>query len=113
VARPDLPADIYFEANEDGYRLDQVAEIVRHVQLFREGTQFIVELWGQTSLMTPDGDRFEGREFQQNSWITFTEDGGFKWEVKRIVYDDETHTVKRSVTFKHAGVGPLSFRRRI
>ena len=99
----DLPANVTFEPNADGFVLDQDADVITSVQAFvgSDGT-LIVELWGNTTVVTPGGRREESREFQQNADIKFDRHDGFTWEVKRFVYD-ESHLVDQTIPFKVSG----------
>jgi hypothetical protein len=106
----DLPANVTFGPNPDGYRLDQHLDFVRSVQLFKNGPQLIVELWGKTALLTPDGDRIDGAEFQQNSWIDF-DASDVTWKVKRLVYADDSHSTDDAQVFELSGSGQTNLRR--
>ena len=99
----DLPANVTFEPNADGFVLDQDADVIKSVQAFvgSDGT-FIVELWGNTTVVTPGGRREEGRRFQQNEDMKFDGHDGFTWEVRRFVYD-ESHSVDQAIPFKVSG----------
>lgn len=99
----DLPANVTFEPNADGFVLDQNVDAIRSVQAFlgRNGS-FIVELWGTTTVVTPSGHRQEGREFQQNTDIIFDHNGRFTWQAERYVFDD-SHEVSQATTFKLSG----------
>ena len=99
----DLPANVTFKPNADGFVLDQDADAITSVQAFiGSNGQLIVELWGNTTVITSGGRREEGREFQQNADMKFDRHGGFTWEVRRFVYD-ESHLVDQAIPFKISG----------
>jgi hypothetical protein len=109
----DLPANVTFQRNDDDWELDQSVDVIMSVQAFLNGAQLIVELWGTTTVVTPTGKRYEGYEFQQNSWI---ERDSRAWRAKRIVYNvhDQSHLVERGVIFEIAGTArDVAKRRRI
>jgi hypothetical protein len=98
----DLPANVTFRPNPDGRTLAQQDDAIKSVQAFRNGGEFIIELWGETTTVSPAGTREENREFQQNSWIDFDGKGGFTWRVTRWVYD-ASHTIDQATKFEAAG----------
>lgn len=98
----DLPANVTFKPNPQGWTLAQEDDAIESVQAFRQGGKFQIELWGKTTTVSPTGTREENRKFQQNSWIDFNEEGGFTWRATRIVYD-ASHTVDQATKFEEAG----------
>lgn len=98
----DLPANVNFDPNDDLFTLDQTDDVITSVQAFREGPDFIVELWGRTTLVSPSGNRNVGSEFQQNAVIEFDGHGGFTWRVTRWVFE-ESHDVDMATRFQAAG----------
>lgn len=62
----DLPANITWPANDDGWSLEQRSEIIESVQAFREDRLLIVELWGKTTAVSPASKRYTDIVFQQN-----------------------------------------------
>ena len=81
----DLPANVRFGPNLDGYVVDQQSDVINSVQAFKNGDAFIIEIWGKTTLVTPSGERLEGRMFQQVATIEFNANHGFGWSVIRWV----------------------------
>jgi len=68
----DLPANVTFDANLDGFRLDQSTDRISSVHAFRDDKGDInIELWGTTTVITPAGNRHEDQQFQQNAIIEF------------------------------------------
>lgn len=98
----DLPANVTFPANADGWQLDQGDDAVTSVQAFLAGPELIIELCGTCTVKTPTGKRYEGYEFQQNSWIDVR---SLAWRAKRWVYNihDRSHLVENAVIFELAG----------
>jgi hypothetical protein len=93
----DLPANVTFDANIDGFQLDQAADIIESVQAFRNDSEDLnIEIWGTTTVVTPAGNRHESQRFQQNAIIEFTGLREFTWRVTRLIiepeYDVETAT---------------------
>jgi hypothetical protein len=99
---------VTFDPNPDGYRLDQHLDFIRSVQLFRNGDEVIVELWGHTAVVAPSGDRVEGREFQQNAVVGLSGGTDYPWNVTRWVYQDDTYSVAAATTFELSGKGSTS-----
>lgn len=98
----DLPANITFPANPDQFSLDQDAEVIRSVQAFRKDNgDLTIEVWGTTTVVTPSGNRREGREFQQLVGIQFGRTG-FAWEATRLIFED-SHDVDKDTTFQLTG----------
>lgn len=99
----DLPANVTFEPNADGFVLDQNADTIRSIQAFigSDGS-FKIELWGNTTIVTPGGNSQESREFQQNTDIKFDRRGGFVWHVVRQVFD-VSHELFQATTFELSG----------
>lgn len=98
----DLPVNVTFPANPDRFSLDQEADAIRSVQAFRnEKGDLAFELWGTTTVVTPAGNRREGREFQQSVNITFGRPG-FTWHVDRLIFED-SHEADQDMTFQLSG----------
>jgi hypothetical protein len=104
-----LPANVKYEANPDGWTLDQYEdenESFRSVQSFLDGKQLIVETFGEVTIVSPAGKRRRGAEFQQNVWIELPE---LSWRAVPIVYgvvDDQNHTVEAGIQFERSGTAP-------
>lgn len=82
----DLPANVTFGANTDGFTLDQNDDLISSVQLFKDQDGDLnVELWGTTTVISPTGKRQADEEFQQNAVIEFTGQREFTWRVTRII----------------------------
>ena len=101
----DLPADVEFRENGDGWLLEQEADLVRSVEAFWEYPELSIELWGTTTLASPAGKRYEGHQFQQNVWIQLITG---TWSAHRIVYGvvDGTDLTDDGVEFTLCG-GPV------
>lgn len=102
----DLPANVHFEPNPDGWVLDDSGDVITSVQSFLDGRTLIIELWGTTSVVSPAGKQYDAYEFQQNSWIELTD---LRWKARRIVFSmaDDTYAVDDGVTFSREGSGEL------
>lgn len=99
----DLPANVRFEKNGDGFQLDQHDDAIESVQAFRNGKVLIVEISGRTTLMTPSGDRREGLRYQQNANIDFDVGSGFTWNVTRWVHRN-AFDMSSAVEFQVSGL---------
>jgi hypothetical protein len=108
----DLPANVTFGKNPDGFQLDQHDDLIESVQAFRNGKALIIEIWGRTTLLTPSAQRHESRRYQQNSTIDFDAGTGFAWHVTRWVFD-ATQDVSTATEFQITGLEDdvLKFRR--
>jgi hypothetical protein len=101
----DLPANITFGANSDGFKVDQNDDVIRSVQAFRDRDGGLnIELWGQTTIITAADNRHKNQEFQQNAVIKFADQHGreFTWNVTRIVFDP-SHEVSKAISFEING----------
>jgi hypothetical protein len=99
----DLPVNVTFDPNIDGFSLDQNDDVIRSVQGFRnDNDDLTVEIWGKTTVNTPAGNRHEEQEFQQNAIIEFTSRREFTWRVTRIILDP-SYDVAQATTFQAYG----------
>ncbi len=99
----DLPANVTFGPNADGFALDQNDDIITSVQAFRgDSDRLSVELWGKTTVMTPAGNRHEDQEFQQNAIVDFTGPREFTWRVTRTIIDP-AYDVATATSFQAYG----------
>ena len=93
----DLPANVNFDKNPDGFQLDQHDDLIESVQAFRNGKALIIEISGRTTLLTPSGERHESRRYEQNSTIDFDLGTGFAWHTKRWVFDASSDVSEATV----------------
>jgi hypothetical protein len=93
----DLPANVNFGKNPDGFQLDQHDDVIKSVQAFQNGKALIIEIWGTTTILTPSGERREVRRYQQNSTIDFDVGTRFAWNVTRWVFDASSDTSDATV----------------
>lgn len=86
---PALPVMVDFGGNNsEGFSLDQRDDDILHLSGWMANGRIHIELWGNTTLLIPTGDRHEVRRFQQVSTIRLTGDDTFEWEATRNVWDD-------------------------
>lgn len=99
----DLPANVNFDKNPDGFQLDQHDDLIESVQAFCNGKALIIEISGRTTLLSPQGKRHESRRYQQNATIDFDVGTGFTWHVTRWVFDTSSDASDATV-FQVAGL---------
>lgn len=104
IAMVDLPANVTFGENPDGWSLRQDEDAIRSVQAFLGGDgRLIIELWGTGPLLSPACKRRDDVEFQQTTRIDL---GDRSWETERLyfnVVDDASHGVDQTVRFRMQG----------
>jgi hypothetical protein len=76
------------EPSSGGYTLDQSDDLILHLSAVRDGQELTFEIWGNTTLITPEGERHAERRFQQVSTISHTESEAFTWSAVRTAWDD-------------------------
>jgi hypothetical protein len=98
----DLPANITWPVNDDGWSVEQHGECIESVQAFREGMLLIVELWGKTTAISPAGKRYTDVVFQQNIDIDLAT---LAWTGKRWLkgITDEAWRLDPAVRFEMGG----------
>jgi len=96
----DLPANVYFEPNDDGWSMEQETERFQSVQAFLESPPIlIIELWGSVTVVAPDGNRYENIKVQHNVNINLASRW---WSAKRWLYD--VPGTSEPVKFKREGM---------
>ena len=104
IAMIDLPANVTFGENPDGWSLRQDEDAIRSVQAFLGGDgRLIVELCGTGPLLSPARKRRDDVEFQQMTRIDLRDRS---WQTERLyfnVVDDASHRVDQTVTFRMHG----------
>jgi hypothetical protein len=84
-----LPVMTQFdERSADGFTLDQRDDVMLTVQAFLEEGVVAFEIWGNTTLILPSGERHETRRYKQVSSATFVDGEAFHWQATRTVWDD-------------------------
>jgi hypothetical protein len=99
----DLPANVTFPVNPDGWHMDQDDDLFESVQAFLEGDTLTVELWGTTTLLSPADKAYRSMRIQQKITINLR---SRSWNAERSVFDviDETGDVADAIDFTCHGV---------
>jgi hypothetical protein len=84
-----VPVTVAFkDKNVDGFALDQHDDAILHISASIDREKLGIEIWGNTTLITPTEVRHKDRRFQQTITVRFEDENRFQWHAERIVWDD-------------------------
>jgi ribose 1,5-bisphosphokinase PhnN len=77
-------------------------DVITSVQGFVDGPELVIELWGSTTVVSPNDERYDDREFQDNTWTSLSD---YSWRARRIVYGvtETTHSADEALQFLVTG----------
>jgi len=78
--------------------MSEDTDVIENVQVFVDGAEVVVELWGKTTVISPKDEHHVDHEFQDNSWTKLSD---LSWHARRIVYGvTESGNADDTIQFK-------------
>ncbi len=84
LAMTDLPAHVKFPPNGEGWVVSDDSDVITSVQALVDGPELVIELWGSTTVISPNDEHYADHKFQDNSWTNLSD---YSWRARRIVHD--------------------------
>jgi hypothetical protein len=69
----DLPAHVKFPPNDEGWVVSDDSDVITSIQAFVDGPELVIELWGSTTVISPDDEHYADHKFQDNSWTNLSD----------------------------------------
>jgi hypothetical protein len=100
----DLPAHVKFPPNGDGWVVIDGTDVITSVQAFVDGPELVIELWGKTTVISPNNERYANHKFQDNSWTNLSD---YSWRARRIVHDvtEMGHSADEAIQIQFSAEG--------
>ena len=84
LAMTDLPAHVKFPPNGEGWVVSDDSDVITSVQALVDGSELVIELWGSTTVISPNDEHYADHKFQDNSWTNLSD---YSCRARRIVHD--------------------------
>jgi hypothetical protein len=80
------------------------SDVITSVQASVDGPELVIELWGTTTVISPNNERYSNHKFQDNSWTNLSD---YSWRARRIVHDvtEMGHSADEAIQIQFSAEG--------